>query len=411
MNLDFKIAATYLRSGIKQTIVAVLSVMFGISMYVFSNSFMSGVNDLQAKFVFSAMPHIHIYNDMPPDRSNVIRLSDTTSAINIHSPQIIQYQIGMKNTAPIIEVIKANKNITAFALEVNENVLFRNGASQVSGSLSGVDVHAEDNIFGTSGFMIEGNWEDIEHYLDGIIIGSGMAYNLSLGMGDYVNITTATGINKNYKIVGIFQTSIKSLDKTKAYMRISTVRELFSMNRDYATDIQVNIDNLDNAQKVAAELAPYIPYKVEAWQDANGQLASANSLRNTIAMAVSVVILIVAGFGIYNIMSMTVNERIREIAIMKAIGFQGNDVMRIFLSQAIIIGIIGGGLGLLLGFLVSVGVHQIPFDSAIAKTFPMAYNVSDYIFGFLFALLTNFFAGYIPARKAAKVDPISILRG
>ena len=154
MNLDFKIAATYLRSGIKQTIVAVLSVMFGISMYVFSNSFMSGVNDLQAKFVFSAMPHIHIYNDMPPDRSNVIRLSDTTSAINIHSPQIIQYQIGMKNTAPIIEVIKANKNITAFALEVNENVLFRNGASQVSGSLSGVDVHAEDNIFGTSGFMI-----------------------------------------------------------------------------------------------------------------------------------------------------------------------------------------------------------------------------------------------------------------
>jgi lipoprotein-releasing system permease protein len=243
MNIDFKIAITYLRAGLKQTIVAVLSVMFGVSMYVFINSFMSGVNELQAKFVFSGISHIHIYNDMPPDRSNIVGLSDTVSAVNIRSPRIIQYKIGIKNTAPIIEVVKAHKNIVAIASEVNENVLFRNGASQVSGNLAGVDVHEEDNIFHVSDFMVEGNWGDIEHRIDGIIIGAGMAYNLSLKMGDYINITTATGINKNYKVIGVFKTSITSIDKTKAYMRISTVRELLSMNRDYVTDIQVDVDN------------------------------------------------------------------------------------------------------------------------------------------------------------------------
>jgi lipoprotein-releasing system permease protein len=411
MNIDFKIAITYLRAGFKQTVVAVLSVMFGVSMYVFINSFMSGVNELQAKFVFSSISHIHIYNDMPPDRSNIVGLSDTVSAVNIHSPRIIQYKIGIKNTAPIIEVVKAHKNIVAIASEVNENVLFRNGASQISGNLAGVDVHEEDNIFHVSDFMVEGNWGDIEHRIDGIIIGAGMAYNLSLKMGDYINITTATGINKNYKVIGVFKTSITSIDKTKAYMRISTVRELLSMNRDYVTDIQVDVDNYNNAKKIADDLAPYIAYKVEAWQDANGQLASADRLRNMIAISVSLVILLVAGFGIYNIMSMTVNERMKEIAIMKAIGFEGSDVMKIFLSEAIVIGMVGGVLGLIMGYGAARGVNQIPFNSAITKTFPMAYNVSDYVFGFIFALITNFLAGYIPARKASKVDPISILRG
>lgn len=411
MNLDFKIAVTYLRSGLKQTIVAILSIMFGISMYVFINSFMSGVNDLQSKLVFSGISHIHIYNDLPPDRSNIVHNSDTVSLVNIRSPKIIQYQIGIKNTAPIIEVLNTNKDIRAVASEVNENVLFRNGASQVSGNLAGIDVEQEDRVFGMSDFMIEGRWEDIEHRLDGIIIGRGMAYKLSLKMNDYINITTATGLTKNYKVIGIFKTSITSIDNTKAYMRISTVRELFSYNRDYVTDIQVDIHDFAQAQIVAAELAKSIPYKVEAWQDSNGQLAAADRLRNTIAISVSIVILIVAGFGIYNIMSMTVNERLKEIAIMKAIGFESNDVKNIFLTQAIIIGVIGGVLGLAMGYGAAVGVNHIPFKSPVFKTLPMAYNAIDYILGFVFALITNFLAGYIPARKAAKLDPISILRG
>lgn len=411
MNLDLKIALTYLRSGLKQTLIAIMSVMFGISMYVFINGFMTGVNNVQSKLVFSSIAHIHIYNDLPPDRSNIVVRSDTVSAVNIYSPRIIQYQLGIKNSVPIRQIVMANKNVVAMAAEVNENVLFRNGVSQVSGSLCGVDVWEEDQVFHMSDFMIRGNWNDIEHRIDGIIVGVGMAYNLSLKMGDYLNVTTITGVIKNYKVIGIFKTSVNSLDKTKAYMRISTVRELFSRNRDYVTDIQIDIADFNKAQIVADQLAYFIPYKVEAWQDANGQLASADRLRGIFAKSVSVVILIVAGFGIYNIMNMTVNERIKEIAIMKAIGFEGCDIMKIFLTQAIIIGIIGGVLGLILGYSVAVGVNHIPFDSPIFKTLPMSYRIIDYIMGFIFALITNFMAGYLPARKASRLDPISILRG
>lgn len=410
MKLDLKIAVTYLRSGFRQTLVAVLSVMFGISMYVFINSFMDGVNDMQARYVFSGIAHIHIYSDMPPDRSDIAGRGDKASLVNVRSPRIIQYKTGIKNSAPILQALRQHKEVRAVAREVNENVIFRKGATQISGNLSGIDVHDEDRIFGMSEFMTEGRWTDLEHRMDGVIIGAKMAYNLSLKKGDYINISTTTGINKNYKVIGIFKTSISSVDKSKAYMRISTVSELFSQNRDYVTDIQVNIRDYNEAHRVAAELEPLIPYKVEAWMDANAQLATADRMRNMLAMAVSIVILIVAGFGIYNIMSMTVNERMKEIAIMKAIGFEGSDIMKIFLSEALIIGLIGGILGLILGIGVAIGVNHIPFDSPLFKTLPMAYSASVYVFGFLFAMLTNIIAGYIPARKASRVDPISILR-
>src|ERR1700749_3457366 len=132
-------------------------------------------------------------------------------------------------------------------------------------------------------------------------------------------------------------------------------------NEDYVTDLQVNINNFEATAPVVARLAPVIPYKVESWQMANQQLEAGSSLRDIIAMAVSLTILLVAGFGIYNIMNMTINEKIREIAILKAMGFSSGDVTAIFLTQALVIGIIGGLIGLLFGFIFATIVYHIPF--------------------------------------------------
>jgi lipoprotein-releasing system permease protein len=144
---------------------------------------------------------------------------------------------------------------------------------------------------------------------------------------------------------------------------------------------------------------------------ANQQLVAGSSLRDIIAIAVSLVILLVAGFGIYNIMNMTINQKIREIAILKAMGFSGPDVTQIFLTQAIVIGIIGGFIGLGFGYLTAILVNKIPFEVAGMHTLPMAYTLKDYILAFMFGLVTTFIAGYIPARKASKIDPVTILRG
>jgi lipoprotein-releasing system permease protein len=100
----------------------------------------------------------------------------------------------------------------------------------------------------------------------------------------------------------------------------------------------------------------------------------------------------------------------KDIAILKAMGYEGDDIVQIFLSQSIIIGIFGGVVGILIGFGLSAIIDHIPFQLAVMDTYPMSYNLTDYGLSFFFGFLTTFIAGYLPAKKASKVDPVEIIR-
>jgi len=407
-----KISWVHLTSRIKQLLVAVLSVTFGISMFVFMNSFMSGVNDAQAEITFTSMPHIKIYNDLNSDVPVLLpKPKGSNTIVMVNNARNIRYSEGIKNANPIVEAVSKNNQVTGVTVQLNQNVFIRNGVSKYSVNLSGVDVENENRVFNTAQYMISGNFFDLEKRSDGILVGSKLAKNLGVNLGDNVNIITSDGVSKIFKIIGIFETGSAATDRAKVMVSIHTARQLFSKNRNYATDIMVNIEDFNKAIKVAKKMSNLTNYKVEAWQEGNAQLNSANIIRDLLAIAVSFTILIVAGFGIYNIMNMTVNEKIREIAILKAMGFNGKDIVEIFLMQSVAIGVIGGIAGLLLGYVISSIVSHIPFKIASFNSLPINFNLSDYIVAFFFGLIITIIAGYLPARKASKVDPVEILRG
>ena len=107
-------------------------------------------------------------------------------------------------------------------------------------------------------------------------------------------------------------------------------------------------------------------------------------------------------------------EKMDSIAILKAIGFSGADVNHIFLVIALSIGIVGGLLGILFGFLFSLVIDQIPFVTAslpTVRTYPINYNPVFYFIGSAFSIVTTYLAGWAPARKASKIDPVIIIRG
>lgn len=409
--INNRISQIHLTSNIKQTIVALLGVTFGISMYVFMTGFMTGANNTQNDLAFSSLAHIRIYNDIPSDNTNIAAKVFPNSVVNLHNGKIIKYIDGIKNSNTILDALKSQKEITGITTQVNINVFFKNAGNKVNGSVSGVDVMNENKVFNTSKYITQGNWNELKHRSDGIIVAVDLAKNLSLKVNDNLNILTSDGITKNYKVIGLFKTDVATVDKSKAYININAARQLIGVNQSYVTDIQINIKDYNNTENISSQIASIIPYKTESWQMANQQLVAGSSLRDIIAIAVSLVILLVAGFGIYNIMNMTINQKIREIAILKAMGFSGPDVTQIFLTQALVIGIIGGFIGLGLGYLTAILVNKIPFEVAGMHTLPMAYTLKDYILAFMFGLVTTFIAGYIPARKASKIDPVTILRG
>ncbi len=410
---NIQIAKVHLTSKIWQTAVAVLGVTFGVSMYIFMNSFMNGVNNAQDDLAFRALSHVRIYNQDSRNDYNPIesQFDQSKTIFNINNRKNIQYTSGIKNSSAIVSTIKKTNEMVAVSRQVNSNVFFRSGSKQVNGIVSGVELKSEDELYNTSETVIQGEWNNLLTYKTGIIPGKLLAEKLGLKINNSINVLTSDGVSKNYIVVGIFESNLKTMDETKAYLNITAARQLVGESSDYASDIMINIKDRNNTASYINKIAPLIPYQIESWQEANEQLVAGSELRNIIAVAVSLTILLVAGFGIYNIMTMTINEKIKEIAIMKALGFSGHDIMTIFLSQATVIGLLGAIVGVIMGYGISLLINQVPFTIAGMETLPIFFKPQDFLLAVGFGIITTLIAGYLPSRKASKIDPVIIIRG
>jgi lipoprotein-releasing system permease protein len=233
-------------------------------------------------------------------------------------------------------------------------------------------------------------------------------------IGDVIKITTIKGGLVSLKVVGIMQIGIAEIDNTMSYTSLRTAQMLLGESASYITDIQVKLTDVLMAPAVAKEYKNKFKIDVIDAQTANSQFETGSSIRSLISYAVGITLLIVAGFGIYNILNMMIYEKMDSIAILKATGFSGADVNKIFITIALSIGIFGGLLGLMFGFGLSAVIDQIPFNTAALptiKTYPINYNPKFYIIGGIFSIITTYFAGYLPSRKASKIDPVVIIRG
>ncbi|MEM7040772.1 MAG: ABC transporter permease, partial [Bacteroidota bacterium] len=237
---NFKIAFSHLTSRVKQALVAVLSVTFGISMYVFMNSFMNGVNETQNDMAFSTVAHIHIFNDQAEGKTDLLSapVGEGEAVVHLRNPQEIRYTEGIRNSQAYVDLVKRHPAVKAVAPEVNLNVFFRNGATKVNGLLSGIEHEEEEALFNTSQYLIAGDWNTLGVRSDGIALGSGLAARLGVNLYDNISLQTADGVTKRFTILGIFRTSINSVDDGKAYVRINSARQLVSGDMSYATDIQ-----------------------------------------------------------------------------------------------------------------------------------------------------------------------------
>ena len=410
------IAKTHLVSRKKQTIIAALGVTFGIGTYIIMMGFMNGLNDLLDGLILNRTPHIHLYNEVEPSESQPIDLHPSyrgkIAIVSSVKPKNVQLKI--HNALPIISFLSRQKYIKGVTTQVKAQTFYVGGSSQINGVLTGVDIKKEKEFYSIDNYIIEGNVNDLAQNEKGIILGAGVAKNLALKVGDFIQVTTIAGEIQSLKIVGMYQSGLSDIDKVQSYVNIKMAQQLLGQSNNFITDINIKLNDINEAPRMAKRMQEQFNVRAIDIQTANAQFETGSTVRTLISYAVSITLLIVAGFGIYNILNMLIYEKMNDIAILKATGFTGRDVQVIFISQAVIIGVIGGIIGLLVGFGVSVLIDQTPFDTPAMptiKTYPIDYNPKYYFIGTIFALLSTFFAGFFPSKKAAKIDPVEIIRG
>jgi lipoprotein-releasing system permease protein len=175
------------------------------------------------------------------------------------------------------------------------------------------------------------------------------------------------------------------VDKSKSYINLAAAQQLLKEGNSYITEIHVNVKDQEKAENISAELSQITGYKAEGWKSANETFMAANKMREIIITFVSLTILLIAGFGIYNIL------------------------IRIFVTQAASIGALGvvGGVIIATGMIALLKKVYLGGDIGY---FPIDYEPWKYVQGVFIGLIITFFAGYLPAKKAANVDPVEIFR-
>lgn len=410
------ISKTHLLSRKKQTIIAALGVTFGIGAYIIMMSFMTGLNGLLDGLMLNRTPHVHIYNEIEPSSTQPID-SDTTYSDHLRIVRSVKPKTGqlkIHNASALLSYLNDQKYVKGATPLVKAQAFYMAGSTRLNGSLSGVDVMKETELYNLDAYVIEGSTEALAMNENGILLGKGVAKMLSVDVGDVVQVSTVYGDIFPLKVVGFYQSGLAELDKIQSYVNLKTAQRLIGESVNYITDINVKLFSVEDAPQVSADLQKKYDLTAVDIQTANAEFDTGTSIRNMISYAVSIALLIVAGFGIYNILNMFIYEKMNDIAILKATGFSGRDVQRIFISEAIIIGVVGGVLGLIVGYFVSLLISQAPFETEALPTIkhmPVNFDPSFYVIGIIFAMVSTFFAGYLPAKKAQKIDPVDIIRG
>ena len=406
MNINSGIAKTYILSNRKLTAVGILGVLLGMSVYIFMNSLLVGFDKSSSKSIFRVNSHITVYKDDEISKEIPKKKNRFYMIVN---PTVVPNKNTIINPQLVMRTIAQHKEVLEVSPQVMSNVFYNNGRTQIPGNAFGVIASDANRMYHIESFMVEGNFDRLSTNPNGIVIGSGIAEKMNVFVNDNINITSSKGVNRSFKIMGIFKTNNSVIDKSKSYVNLSASQQLLKEGNSYITEIHVNVKDQEKAEMIASQLSKITGYKAEGWKSANETFMAANKMRKIIITFVSLTILLIAGFGIYNILNMTVSQKINDIAILKAMGFKGKDVVRIFVTQAVSIGVIGVMGGVLMSTIMITLLKKVYLGGDIGY-FPIDYEPTKYAQGIFIGLFITFFAGYIPAKKAAKVDPVEIFR-
>ncbi|HEY7646731.1 MAG TPA: ABC transporter permease [Hyphomicrobiales bacterium] len=411
MRLIFEIAYTHIAGRGRQTIVAIIGVAVGVGFSIAMAALMQGSQMDFIEQLVDSMPHVQITDDRraPPRQP----AEDAFAAVAIYGLRPREDRRGIINPTAALTWLEGWVP-GRFAPSLRTQGVIRFAGRDVGAAIVGIEPAKEHGVSPIIDDFREGSFAALSAGGNNVLIGDTMAKRLGAKMGDTITAIGSTSLARNFKIVGLFHTGTTARDEGEAYVLLKNA-QILSERANAINEIRIKLGNPDDAPMVARRIEAEIGYKAVAWQEANESLLEALVVRNVIMYTVVAAIMLVAGFGIFNIVSTITHEKARDIAIMKSLGFPEGDMRRIFLLEGLAIGAAGSLAGWLLGLLMVYSLSRVRFEIATTghemTRLPVAWSFLHYLIASAFALGSAALAGYLPARKAARLNPVDIIRG
>lgn len=413
MRLLTAIAARHLLARKRQSIVSLLGIVLGVAFFLAISSLMKGSETDFIRRLVDNSPHINITDEFREPRGQPALILYPEAAVEIIRVKPVNETRGLRGFKQILaDLSEAIPGILASPV-LGEQALISSAGKNYGITLNGMIAKDIMKVTTIEKYMIHGSIEELITNQDGIVIGNELARKLSLNMGNNITIISNTGQSRVFKIAGIFRTGRASYDATQTFVDLKRVQALTNRS-NRANNIIVKLPDPYQAREIATKIEGKIGYKAVSWQESSEDLLNTLTIRNIIMYTVVSAVLVVAAFGIYNVISTVVLEKQRDIAIMKSIGFHATDIKRIFITQGIILGITGCLIGIPLGMVLMKSLMQIRLKPPGGTEFvemPIDWGWSQFVIAAGFALTAAIIAALLPARKAASVQPVDILRG
>jgi lipoprotein-releasing system permease protein len=324
-----------------------------------------------------------------------------------------RYIEGIPNAGEIMRVSRQFPNVVACSPVLRGTLSARSGFENATVDLFGIDpaLHLQTTDLGKQ--IIAGKFQDFRDNPTSVIVGSRLAQELNLAEGDSVQLLAPGGEYWRFTVAGIARSGVGAVDAARIYAHAKISQTL--LHKPYSASMIIyKLRDPDRAPSLSKQFETLFQHSSQSWQEREaGNLQLFLTLRVSAAITVSLIILL-AGFGIFNVLTMSVLSKVKEIAILRSMGYRRNDISAIFLWQGALIAGAGGILGCSAGALLTWGVSHIPIKVRGLLTtdhFLVAWDWRHYFWGSVLAAIAVLIASYVPARRAALLPPVATLRG
>lgn len=411
------IAMRYLLERKRQTLLTLLGVFFGTMAYVGVSGFFVGFQGFMVQQLVNNAAQVHI--EARKDYLTEHMLDEpffggqTQHVAWIAPPAGVEGFQEIQSPAKWYLRLSTDPRVEAYVPQLSAPALFTLGKNSVGTTMIGCDSRKQVKVTTIADYMIAGQFTDLAVGGNRVVLGDELMKRLGAALNQ--NIMATVGVNPvpaSFKVVGRFYTGNRGMD-LQAFASLPDVQRM-NLTLNQVNEIGVRLKDYQQADAMARTWSQSSPERVESWGDQNANILSVFAIQNALRFSMIVTVLIVAGFGIYNILNMTVNQKRQDIAILRALGYDAFDVIMLFFSQGIIVGVIGGLFGLICGYGLCLYLTTIPFMVATPANpqghLHIALNATIFAQAAFMALFSSSVASILPARAASKLTPIEIIR-